>query len=171
MRPPARGCASIRAAFDVGSRSSRRAVMTTRTDSDVAKLAKLSDIASGRTRATVERALAAREELGMEVAFISEFAEQHMVFRKIVGDAESFGWREGGAVPLDDTFCRLLVEGRLPNIIPDAQSDGRVRFLDVTGEAGIGSYVGVPIRFSDGGLYGTLCCVSHEPDPSLRERD
>jgi signal transduction histidine kinase len=94
-----------------------------------------------------------------------------MVFRNIVGEAGSFGWREGGAVPLDDTFCRLLVEGRLPSVIPDAKSDGRVRFLDVTGEAGIGSYVGVPIRFSDGHLYGTLCALSHSPDPSLKERD
>ena len=146
--------------------------MTTRTNSDVAKLAKLSEIASGRTHATVERALAAaREELGMEVAFVSEFAEQRMVFRNIVGEAGSFGWREGGAVPLDDTFCRLLVEGRLPSVIPDAKSDGRVRFLDVTGEAGIGSYVGVPIRFSDGHLYGTLCALSQSPDPSLEERD
>ena len=146
--------------------------MTTRTNSDVAKLTKLSEIASGRTHATIERALAAvKEELGMEVAFVSEFAEQRMVFRKIVGDAGSFGWREGGAVPLDDTFCRLLVEGHLPNIIPNAESDGRVRFLDVTGEAGIGSYVGVPIRFSDGHLYGTLCALSHSPDPSLKERD
>jgi signal transduction histidine kinase len=56
-------------------------------------------------------------------------------------------------------------------VIPDAKSDGRVRFLDVTGEAGIGSYVGVPIRFSDGHLYGTLCALSHSPDPSLKERD
>jgi signal transduction histidine kinase len=120
----------------------------------------------------VERALvAAKEELGMEVAFVSEFAEQSMVFRKLVGDAESFGWREGEGVPLGDTFCRLLVEGRLPSVIPDAKSDRRVRVLDVTGEARIGSYVGVPIRFSDGHLYGTLCALSHSPDPSLKERD
>ncbi len=31
--------------------------------------------------------------------------------------------------------------------------------------------MGVPIRFSDGSLYGTLCALSHSPDPSLRERD
>ncbi len=42
-----------------------------------AKLVKLSEVASERTPDTVERVLAAaKEELGMEVAFISEFAEQ-----------------------------------------------------------------------------------------------
>ena len=102
----------------------------------------------------------------MEVAFVSEFDRRRMVFRRLVGDGGSFGWREGGSIPLDDTYCRLLTEGRLPPVIPDAGADGRVRGLEVTGEARIGSYVGVPIRFSDGSLYGTLCCVSHSPDPS-----
>src|ERR687895_173288 len=55
--------------------------------------------------------------------------------------------------------------------LPDAKADGRVRFLEITGKAGIGAYVGAPIRFSDGTLYGTLCLLSHSPEPSLAERD
>ena len=136
------------------------------------KLAELSEVASERTPETIERVLAAaKKTLGMDVAFVSEFSEERMVFRTLVGDGESFGWREGESIPLDDTFCRLLTEGRLPNAIPNAKSDERVKWLDVTGEADIGSYVGVSIRFSDGRLYGTLCCLSHSPDPSLKERD
>jgi signal transduction histidine kinase len=143
---------------------------------DAEKLGRLSEVASGvaseGTPETLGRALEAlKEELGMDVAFVSKFDRRRMVFRKLVGDGGSFGWREGGSIPLDETFCRLLTEGRLPPVVPDAGADGRVRGLDVTGEARIGSYVGVPIRFSDGTLYGTLCCVSHSPDPSLRERD
>ena len=139
---------------------------------DAAKLDKLSEIASERTPETIERVLeVVKEELGMDVAFVSEFDRRQMVFRKLVGDGESFGWREGESIPLDDTYCRLLTEGRLPSAIPDAKNDGRVKHLDVTGEARIGSYVGLPIRFSDGRLYGTLCALSHSPDPSMRERD
>jgi signal transduction histidine kinase len=107
----------------------------------------------------------------MDVAFVSEFTRRQMVFRKLVGEAESFGWREGESIPLDDTYCQLLTDGRLPSVINDAKADERVKHLDVTGEARIGSYVGVPIRFSDGRLYGTLCALSHAPDHSLRERD
>jgi signal transduction histidine kinase len=141
-----------------------------------AQLTKLSEIASERTSKgtpeIIERVLeAAREELGMEVAFLSEFVEQRMVFRKLVGEAESFGWKEGESIALDDTYCRLLLEGHLPNLIPNAKADGRVRFLEVTGKADVGSYVGVPIRFSDGTVYGTLCILSHSPGPSLAERD
>ena len=143
---------------------------------DAEKLGRLSEVASGvaseGTPETLGRALEAlKEELGMDVAFVSKFDRRRMVFRKLVGDGGSFGWREGGSIPLDETFCRLLTEGRLPSVVPDAGADRRVRGLDVTGEARIGSYVGVPIRFSDGSLYGTLCALSHSPDPSLRERD
>ena len=35
----------------------------------------------------------------------------------------------------------------------------------------MGSYCAVALVLSDGRLYGTLCCVSHAPDPWLRERD
>ena len=137
-----------------------------------AKLVKLSEVSSERTPDTVDWVLAAaKEELGMEVAFVSEFAEQRMIFRKLVGEAESFGWQEGESVSLDDTFCQLLIQGCLPSVIPDATGDERVKTLNVTSEARIGSYVGVPIELSDGHRYGTLCALSHSPDPSLNERD
>jgi two-component sensor histidine kinase len=154
----------------------RRLVVVVEHDKATAQLTTLSDIASERTSErtpeTIERVLeAASEELGMDVAFVSEFARRRMVFRKLVGEAESFGWKEGESVPLDDTFCHLLLEGRLPNVIPDAKADGRVKFLQITGKADIGSYAGAPIRFSDGTLYGTFCVLSHSPEPSLVERD
>ncbi len=139
---------------------------------DAAELAGLAGIFSGGAGRTVERVLdAAREMLGMDVAFVAEFADERMVFRALDGDAESFGWREGASIPLEGTYYRGLVEGRLPGVIPDAKRDERVKDLDMTREADIGAYVGVPLRFSDGRLYGTLCVLSHSPDPSLRERD
>ena len=94
-----------------------------------------------------------------------------MEFRALEGDAGSFGWQEGGSVPLDGTFCKRVVEGSLPSVVPDARSDERVSALEVTRKADIGSYVGLPLRFSDGRIYGTLCCLSHSPEPSLQERD
>jgi signal transduction histidine kinase len=146
--------------------------VTIERDKAAAQLTTLSEITSERPPEPIRGILqAAREELGMDVAFVSEFDQQRMVFRELVGEAESFGWEEGESVALDDTFCRLLLEGRLPNAIPDAKADGRVRFLEITGKAGIGAYVGAPIRFSDGTLYGTFCLLSHSPEPSLGERD
>ena len=113
----------------------------------------------------------ARETLGMDVVFVSESAGDRMEFRTLEGDAESFGLREGAGLPLGDTFCKQVVDGALPNVVPDARNDARVSGLVVTREAGIGAYVGVPLRFSDGRIYGTLCCLSHSPEPHLQERD
>ncbi len=113
----------------------------------------------------------AREVLGMDVSFVSCFTEERMVFLTHDGDARSFGWREGEGVPLEGTFCQRVMEGKLPEVITDAKNDERVNRLAITHEADIGSYVGVPLRFSDGRAYGMLCCLSHSAEPQLRERD
>jgi response regulator RpfG family c-di-GMP phosphodiesterase len=132
----------------------------------------LAEVASESGSGAIERALsAAREVLGMEVAFTSEFVGGKQVYRSVEGDAASFGLREDDGIPLEGTFCLRVIQGRLPNAIPDAKSDVRVKDLAVTREADIGSYVGVPLSFSDGRLYGTMCAISHSPDPSLRQRD
>jgi len=112
-----------------------------------------------------------RENLEMDVAFVSEFAGDQLVFRVLQGDAGSFGWREGEGFPLDESYCKRVLDGRLPNVVPDARSEDSTKDLWVTGEARIGSYVAVPVVLSDGRPYGTLCCVSHKADPGLRERD
>lgn len=112
-----------------------------------------------------------REALEMDVAFVSEFIGEEQVFRSLEGDGESFGLVKDGSLPLEGSYCKRIIDGRIPNVIPDARQDERVRDLDVTRAAGVGSYVGFPLRLSNGRLYGTLCCASHTPDPWLRERD
>ncbi len=114
---------------------------------------------------------AVREVLEMDVVFVSEFAGERMIFRALEGDAESFGWREGEGFPIDESYCKRVLDGRIPNVVPDAKREDATRDLRVTSEADIGSYAAVPLVLSDGRLYGTLCCVSHTPDPWLRERD
>src|SRR5215211_1209183 len=95
---------------------------------------------------TVERLLSTvREAMEMDVAFVSEFAGDQLVFRALEGDAESFGWREGEGFPLDESYCKRVLDGRLPSVIPDARSEGRTRDLGLTSEANIGSYVAVPV--------------------------
>jgi len=123
-------------------------------------------------RDSVERLLTlARMHLGMEVAIVSEFTGEEQVLRHLEGDPEAFGLQIGATTPLSDTYCWRVANGHLPPVIPDARADVRVRDLEVTWEADIGSYNGAPIRFSDGRLYGSVCCLSHSANPSLRERD
>ena len=113
----------------------------------------------------------AKEALDMEIAIVTQFVGDRLVFRAVAGDASSFGFEEGGSIPLKESYCKRVIEGSLPNTLPDAGNDGRVRDLEMTRGAGIGAYAGFPLVLSDGRPYGTLCCLSHSPDPWLAERD
>lgn len=120
----------------------------------------------------LEQALSeVRRALGMDVAFVSEFVEDRLVFRAVEGDGESFGWREGDGIPLDDSYCKRVLDGRMKRVVPNARDEDATRDLWATSESDIGCYVAVPLVLSDGRPYGTLCCASHEPDPWLAKRD
>ena len=127
---------------------------------------------SDRTHETIEDMLRdVREAFRMDVAFVSKFDADQLVFRKLEGDAESFGWQEGESFPLDESYCKRVLDGRIPDVVPDARREDATKDLRVTSEADMGCYCAVALVLSDGRLYGTLCCVSHEPDPRLRESD
>src|SRR5687767_9658632 len=119
----------------------------------------------------VQMLSAVREVLEMDVVFVSEFSGDRMIFRVLEGDAESFGWEEGESFPIDESYCKRVLDGRINRVVPNAKREDATKDLRVTSEADIGSYAAVPLVLSDGRLYGTLCCVSHTPDPWLRQSD
>jgi GAF domain-containing protein len=131
--------------------------------------ANLSDVA---LQPTVERAVAAvRDFLGMDVAYATEFVDGKQEFRVLRGEGASFGMHEGMVVPLEHTYCQRVLDGRLPNLLPDVRGDERSASMPATATADIGAFATVPITLSDGRLYGTLCAGSHHAQPSLDFRD
>lgn len=114
---------------------------------------------------------AAREFLGMEVAFISAFEDGRRVFKHVDVASTVRGVEPGGSDPLEDTYCQRQVDGRLPALIPDTARNPEAASLPITEQLGIKSYVGVPLRTDDGSTYGTFCCFSSEVSPLLNERD
>jgi GAF domain-containing protein len=112
----------------------------------------------------------ARAEISMDVAVLGEIHDGREVVRLVAGEAESFGLSVGASLPVEETFCQRLLEGRLGNVVQDAISDERVRDLEVARAAGVGAYVGVPLTTLDARLY-ILCCLAHERRPALGERD
>ncbi len=113
----------------------------------------------------------ARHQLGMDIAWVSEFSRGDQVLRSVQGDTGSFGVEAGFCSPYEESYCSRVVEGQLPNAIPDALSDERTKDLAITAKLDIGSYVGVPVVLGGGQVYGMLCCLSHDPDESLGEKD
>ncbi len=120
---------------------------------------------------TVDRAVqAVREFLGMDVAFTARISTGAQVWEAISG-GESFGMHTGMGLPLDATYCQRVLDGRLPNVIGDVRADERAARLPITELGNVGAFVSVPLRFSDGKLYGTLCAASHEPRSDLGYRE
>jgi hypothetical protein len=123
-------------------------------------------------RPSVERALEAmREFLGMDVAYTSEIIGDQMALRAVEGDGASFCISEGMSLPSEQTYCHRVMAGRLPNVNPDIRGDDRAASLPITQIGDIGAFTSVPLHFSDGRLYGTLCAASHDAMPSLGYRE
>lgn len=112
-----------------------------------------------------------RMHLAMDVAFVAEFADGLRIFRYVDGNNEFATIRAGDSDPLCDSYCERVLDGRLPQLIPDTSKLPAAVALPITAALSIGAYISVPIRFSDGQLYGTLCCFSSQPDETLNGRD
>lgn len=111
----------------------------------------------------------ALRQLGTQVVFLSSVAQGRRTVQLAVGEHPSI--RSGWSDPLDDTYCQRIVDGRLPEVVPDARHDPRTADLPATQTLSIGSYLGVPVALSDGQLYGTLCSLHPLPDAALGVKD
>ena len=131
-----------------------------------------SDASSNSMALTITSLLRdARTLLEMDIAFVSEFAEGHRFIRQVDKTADSdVVIQEGQSNPLEETYCQRVVDGRFPLAIPNARLLPEAENLDVTRSLKIRAYLAAPITFSNGQIYGTLCCISHQPRTALGNR-
>lgn len=111
-----------------------------------------------------------RSHLGMDVAFASEITQGEVVIRHL--DIEPDGpLHVGQHFPAEDSYCQRVLDGRLPQLIPDTAANPEAAILACTATMPVGAHLSVPIRLSDGRIYGTFCCFSYSADRSLNQRD
>jgi EAL domain-containing protein (putative c-di-GMP-specific phosphodiesterase class I) len=123
---------------------------------------------NGALKRTLE---AVRQHLGMQVAYVSEFTEGRTVFREVDAPGLEALIKVGDSRSLDDVYCRHILEGRLPELIPDTSLEPLAKAMPITAAGNIGSHISVPIRLPDGRPYGMFCCLGFEANPSLNARD
>ena len=112
-----------------------------------------------------------RQLLRMEVAFVSEFTEGRRVFRYVDSIDDEIPVRVAASDPLQDSYCLRIVDGRLPELMRNACAVPEARTIAATTTIPVGAHVSVPIRLSDGRVYGTFCCFSRAADETLNDRD
>jgi diguanylate cyclase (GGDEF)-like protein len=115
---------------------------------------------------------AAREVLGMELAYLAELTDAELVLREVDGDTGAYGGvRPGFTLPREYSWCHEMVAGDAPQLVRDAAELPQAAEHPFVAATGIRAYAGVPVRRADGSIYGSLCCLSRTPQPQLDQRD
>ncbi|HZY19850.1 MAG TPA: GAF domain-containing protein [Ramlibacter sp.] len=113
-----------------------------------------------------------REALRMDIAFVSKIDAGRRAFQVVSASGSSdLAIEAGHSDPLMDTYCKLVVDGDLPAVVPDVRDIPSIAGLPITGRLRIRSYLSAPIVLWSGDIYGTVCCFSHSARPDLREAD
>ncbi|SMX44446.1 sensor domain-containing phosphodiesterase [Octadecabacter ascidiaceicola] len=112
-----------------------------------------------------------RSHLEMDVAYVSEFVGDDVIFRDVCAPGYENSIKVGGRQPLAETYCNYVVSGQLPELIPDTKLHPFTAGLEVTHTFPVGSYVGVPILRDDGSVYGMFCSFGKVARPTLNNRD
>ena len=111
-----------------------------------------------------------REQLGMDVFFVSEFVDGHRVFRHVATAPAMAIIHVGDSHTMEDSICQQVLDGRVPNLAHDLRVlRTRQPLPEVTKP--IGTHISVPVVMPDGSIYGTLCGFAVERTVDLSERD
>lgn len=112
----------------------------------------------------------ARDALGLSVTFLSRLdgENQHL---EVVDTSVPLLFREGYTQRQELTLCQAVLDGRLPEVMPDLREHPEAMALPAARFPRLRSYVSVPVRFSDGSLYGTFCGAGLTTDRGLSKRD
>lgn len=114
---------------------------------------------------------AIRTHMDMDVGFIAYFTNGNRVFHYVDAKDANPPIAVGGSDPLEDSYCQRVVDGRLPEIIPDAFLNSHAMTMPATQILPVRAHISVPIVLKNGSVFGTFCCFSYSPDQSLNERD
>ncbi|WP_051080758.1 EAL domain-containing protein [Thioalkalivibrio sp. ALMg13-2] len=114
---------------------------------------------------------AVRVHMNLEVAFISEIRNGCRTFRFVDEEEGAPKLHVGDSDPVELSYCQRVIDGRLPGLLHNAVENPVAAELQATFDLPVGAHLSVPIRFSDGQVYGTLCVFDRKADTSLTERD
>ena len=121
---------------------------------------------------SIDRILrAVREHLGTEIAFVSRYVENDEKELTHVDSDLELPMGPGFRDPRENSYCWHIAEGRLPELIQDPADHPFTATMGITDFLPVGCHLNVPLRLSDGTLYGSFCCLSRTPDRSMNDRD
>jgi GAF domain-containing protein len=106
------------------------------------------------------------QELRVDTALLSEIRGGREHVRWGAGEAGYVGL----AVPLSETMCARLLDGRIGNVVADTRVEASLNELAGVVDGSVRAYIGVPFETDDARAY-VLCCLAREARPDLGEAD
>ena len=125
---------------------------------------------SGAEQQIAELLQTAKKSLRLSVAFLSRLdgTTQHL---EVVESAVPFLFQEGVTQRQETTLCQVILDGKLPPVIPNLKDFPAAMKLPAARLPRIRSFVSVPVVLSNGELYGTFCAAGLTADKELTKRD
>tara|TARA_A100001391_G_scaffold18104_1_gene10128 strand:- start:21146 stop:22390 length:1245 start_codon:yes stop_codon:yes gene_type:complete len=113
----------------------------------------------------------ARDHLGLEIGLIGRWIDDDMREITHVDSALDLPLEPGLRQHRDETYCWHVLNGDLPEMIADPAPYPAAQALGITHALPVGAHFSVPLRLSDGTVWGSFCAMSRQPDPTLTPRD
>jgi diguanylate cyclase len=110
-----------------------------------------------------------RSRFGFDLWMITRTEGEYAIVLEAVGERHSvaqysrFKWA--------DSFCARMVTGDAPRIAPDSAAIPAYTTAGIGQQTSIGAYIGVPLTYQDGALFGTLCAFDPMPQPPMIESE
>lgn len=128
----------------------------------------------GRSRGEADAQIAAllnkaRKSLGLSMAFLTRMEGDTQTL-EVVDSSIPF-IKDGVKQDRSTSFCQAILDGKLPDVIPDVTEHDYAMSLPAARMPRIRKYISVPIVLSDGSLYGTFCVAGLRKDRELQARD
>jgi len=103
------------------------------------------------------------QRFGLQLWMVTRTEDEDWIV--LQANDQGYGVKQGDVFRWSDSFCSRMVQGQGPCIAPQADLVEVYFNAPIAQQVKIGAYVGVPITYADGSLFGTLCAIDPEPQP------
>lgn len=102
-------------------------------------------------------------QLNINTLFIAQNDGQTNKVMKAINVGETL-IEEGSSLPFEQTFCSLVIQHDKKVLeITDISKDEQAGKLGISSKYGNGSFIGIPVYYENGEIYGTICGLDRHP--------
>ena len=103
------------------------------------------------------------DRLGFDLWMVTRTEGEDWIVLQV--NDHGYGVKEGSVFYWADSYCSQMVLGYGPQIAPNSQLIPTYNQAPINNQVAIGAYIGIPLTYDDGSLFGTLCAIHPTSQP------